>query len=93
MLNGTQDTASSQDRRGALRQQVKAEAILSFDNISVNCTVRNISSTGVVVFLPKWYNIPDDVDFMLVGEEAVRPAAVVRRLAPNIALHFRDSIV
>jgi hypothetical protein len=93
VFNETQSQSSGWEKRAFPRTELKAEATLSFGDISVGCTVRNISGSGVVVFLPKWQDIPDDVNFALVGDEMVRPAVVVRRLAPNIALHFRHAMV
>jgi len=89
VINSNQSNASGWEKRGSQRIEMNAEAILSFGDRSVSCTVRNLSCTGVVVNLPKWQDIPDDVNFAIVGEEMLRQAMVVRRLAPNIALHFR----
>ena len=90
MILETQSVTDGWERRGAPRFDTTAEAVLSFGDRSLDCTVRNISDTGVAISLAAWEETPDTVAITMAGE--VRLAYVVRRLAPNMALHFTGTI-
>lgn len=90
MFLETQSTLDGWERRGAPRYDTHAEAILSFDGRALDCIVTNISETGAAIALAAWEETPDTVAITMAGE--VRRAYVVRRLAPNLALHFTGTI-
>jgi hypothetical protein len=87
----TESITNGWERRVSPRRQMMAGAVLSFGGGKLDCTVRDISDTGVAISLTDWQETPDTVDFVLCGENTVRHAFVVRRLAPNMALHFLDA--
>jgi hypothetical protein len=83
--------AASAERRGAVRASVRLTAMLTYGGISVSCTVRNISTTGAAILLPDGKDVPDEVTLVIVGKPEKRPARVVWRLAPLIALQFKPN--
>lgn len=81
----------SPERRGAERTSVRLTAMLTYGGTSVACTVRNISATGAAVRLPDGKDVPDEVTLIIVGKPEKRPAQVVWRLAPLVALRFKTN--
>ncbi len=79
------------ERRGAVRTSVRLTAMLTYGGTSVGCTVRNISATGAAILLPDGKDVPDEVTLVIVGKPEKRPAQVVWRMSPLIALRFKPN--
>jgi hypothetical protein len=79
------------ERRKSARESVRLSAALLYGGNSVPCTVRDISATGAAVLVPEGGNVPDRVTLVIEGKPGRRSAEVKWRLAPLVALEFKDT--
>jgi hypothetical protein len=77
------------ERRTAQRQRtLKAGKIMLGHGASVlDCTVRNVSSTGALLSLPNAATVPAEFDLQFDGE--TRPCTVVWRRLARLGVKFR----
>jgi hypothetical protein len=57
---------------------------------SVACTVRNMSATGAAVVVADGRDVPDNVTLVIAGKPERRPARVIWRVPPLVALKFKS---
>jgi PilZ domain len=77
------------ERRTSRRQRtLKAgKIVLSHGTSVLDCTVRNVTSTGASLSLPSAATVPAEFDLQLDGE--TRPCTVVWRRLAGLGVKFR----
>jgi hypothetical protein len=76
------------ETRIATRHRVQKAATITFGGIEVDCTVRNLSTTGALLELSNLVRLPKEFT-LVVPEDGLRlPCAIVWRTEYRMGVHF-----
>ncbi len=87
-----QPESDGSERRVAPRTRTFKRAQILFNNrySTVDCIVRNISSTGALLTIDGSVPLPKQFEFRIGDDEAIRPAKLVYRRELFAGIHFLD---
>ena len=76
--------------RAERRQRVlkRAKIVDGGLNISIDCTVRDISSKGVRLRLDSYFAPPDQFELMIVGSGTVQPVRLAWQIGDELGVQF-----
>jgi PilZ domain-containing protein len=82
-----------QDGRNSKRQRTLKGGRIAFGyGAAIDCTIRNISSSGARLLVASPVGIPDQFELFILSEDSKRPCRVVWRSATQIGVAFGDAI-
>ena len=76
------------ETRIAIRHRVQKAATIEFGGVAVNCTIRNLSTTGALLELSSAVRIPAEFSLVVPGDGLHLPCAVVWRTEYRMGVHF-----
>jgi hypothetical protein len=77
------------ETRIAVRHRVQKAAKIQFGGIAIDCTIRNLSTTGALLEVPSPVrNVPAEFTLVVPGDALRLPCAVVWRTEYRIGVHF-----
>jgi hypothetical protein len=76
------------ETRIATRHRVLKAATIEFGGIAIDCTVRNLSTTGALLELSSAVRIPAEFTLVIPGDGLHLPCAVVWRTEYRMGVHF-----
>jgi PilZ domain len=76
------------ETRIATRHRVLKTATIEFGGDTIDCTVRNLSTTGAALEVPSQMGIPAKFTLVVPGDALRLPCAVVWRTEYRIGVHF-----
>ena len=78
-------------RKASNRQRVLKRGSITFDGVgAIDCTIRNISSSGACLEVASPVGIPDNFILVVDRDKLKRPSKVVWRAAQRIGIMFVD---
>jgi PilZ domain len=80
----------AENKRAALRQRTlkSAKIIHAKQWTLVDCSVRDISETGAKIQCSDQMAVPNELRFLLVSDNTIRPAKVAWRQGELVGIHF-----
>lgn len=81
-----------EDKRSAKRQRVlkTGKIVLANGNSTIDCAIRDISSTGALLKVASQVGIPDQFDFVELPHGKRRKATVTCRTPKALGIRFLD---
>jgi PilZ domain-containing protein len=76
------------ETRIATRHRVHKGAKIEFGGVTVDCTVRNLSTTGALLELSSAVRIPAEFTLVVPSDALRLPCAVVWRTEYRMGVHF-----
>jgi PilZ domain len=76
------------ETRIAVRHRVLKAATIEFGGIAVDCTVRNLSTTGALLEVSSPVRIPPELTLVIPGDALRLPCAVVWRTEYRMGVRF-----
>ena len=78
------------ETRIATRHRVQKAAKIKFGGVTIDCTIRNLSTTGALleVSSPVPVRIPAEFNLVIPGDGLRLPCAVVWRTEYRMGVHF-----
>ncbi|MDR3489058.1 MAG: PilZ domain-containing protein [Bradyrhizobium sp.] len=76
------------ETRIATRHRVQKAAKIEFGGIAVDCTVRNLSTTGALLAVSSPVRIPAEFTLVVPSDALRLPCAVVWRTEHRMGVHF-----
>jgi len=77
-----------QERRTTSRQRVFKAGSIEFDCASLDCTIRNLSSTGAAIDVASPTGIPHEIILNIVARQTRQQAYVVWRRERRVGIAF-----
>ena len=76
------------ETRIAVRHRVLKAATIEFGGIAIDCTIRNLSTTGALLELSSAVRIPAEFPLVVPGDGLHLPCAVAWRTEYRMGVHF-----
>jgi hypothetical protein len=76
------------ETRIATRHRVQKAATIEFGGVEVDCTVRNLSTTGALLEVSNLVRIPPEFTLVVPGDGLRLPCAIVWRTEYRMGVHF-----
>ncbi len=77
-----------EERRSAQRQRVFKVGTIEFDGSGIDCTIRNMSSTGAALDVASPIGIPHEVTLNIVSDKTRQHGYIVWRKQTRIGVAF-----
>jgi hypothetical protein len=79
-----------EERRAKSRQRVLKAGTIEFDGGSIDCTVRNVSTTGATLDVASPVGIPNEITLNIVSRHQRQNCHIVWRKEKRIGVAFAD---
>jgi hypothetical protein len=76
------------ETRIATRHRVQKAATIEFGGVAIDCTIRNLSTTGALLELSSAVRIPQEFTLVVPGDALRLPCATVWRTEYRMGVHF-----
>ena len=78
-----------ENKRSDQRQKVlKSGRIILDDLHGIECTVRDVSSTGAKLLVKKPDDLPENFRLLLSADSTIRPVKIMWRKPDSVGVHF-----
>jgi hypothetical protein len=76
------------DARKNLRNRVLDTGLIRFGDMSISCSIRNVSKGGLALDVGSQTDIPDQFTLIVVAEKKIYPCTVIWRKGRRIGVAF-----
>jgi PilZ domain len=76
------------ETRIATRHRVQKAATIEFGGVAIDCTIRNLSTTGALLEVAGRDRIPAEFALVVPGDNLYLPCTVVWRSEYRMGVHF-----